>query len=85
VQEPVLEYLMRGFDTPLLLSGLNEQQAEDTAESRKRFVTAALMAAAALLLCAVIVVILAPILPHPATVSHGAGLSLAPSATHASL
>jgi hypothetical protein len=76
---------MRGFDIPLLLSGLNEQQAEDTAESRKRFVTAALMAAAALLLCAVIVVILAPILPHPATVSHGADLGLTPSTTHSSV
>jgi hypothetical protein len=47
--------------------------------------TAALMAAAALLLCAVIVVILAPILPHPATVSHGADLGLTPSTTHSSV
>ena len=74
---------MRGFDTPFLLSGLNEQQAEDAAESRKRFVTATLMAAVALLLCAVVVVVLAPILPHPAVVSHSAGLG--PSATHASI
>jgi hypothetical protein len=75
---------MSGFDTPRLqLSGLSDQQAEDSAEAGRRFVAATLMATAALLLCAVLVVILAPLLPHPAAVSHAAGLSLSPIWIHA--
>jgi hypothetical protein len=73
---------MSGFVTPRLqLSGLNE--AEDSAETWKRFATATFMATAALLLCAVIVVILAPLLPHPAYVTHAAGLNLSPLGMHA--
>jgi hypothetical protein len=73
---------MSSFDSSRpLLAGPAE--AEDSAETWKRFVTATLMAAAALLLCAVIVVILAPLLPHLDTVSHAAGLNLSPVETHA--
>jgi hypothetical protein len=81
-QEAVLEHLMPALDTPhLQLSGLTE--AEDSAEVWKRYAAATLMAAVALLVCAVIVVILAPMLPHAASVSHAAGLSLSPMELHA--
>jgi hypothetical protein len=86
VREKGLEHLMRGFDTPGLqlsgqLSGMNDLQSKPLAESWKRLAAATLMATAALLLCAAMVVVLAPLLPHRATMSHAASLSL-PSPTN---